>query len=583
VTEIVVITGASAGIGRATAELFGRRGANVVLIARGEDGLQAAADAVQAAGGAALAVPTDVADFDAVERAAEQAEDRFGPIDVWVNVAFTSVFAPFWEIKPDEFRRVTEVSYLGFVHGTMVALARMRPRDRGTIVQVGSALGYRAIPLQSAYCGAKHAVNGFTESVRCELLHEGSKVRITVVQMPAVNTPQFSWVLSRLPRQPQPVPPIYQPEVAAQGVVFAADHADRKEHWVGASTAGTIMAQKFAAPVLDRYLARTGFDSQQTNERVAPGRPNNLWHPVDQAPGSDEGAHGVFDSRAHGRSAQLTVTERVEEAGATVRRALGSLLGAARTRAPQHPWSAATSQQMDPDVLPAGQQTPSSSQETPVSSQDGPPVPQASPSAQPGAPASDAGAPPVDHDANLAKHGTDLNEHGTDLAEHDTSLADQDTAVVDHDTSVPDIDPSLPEPNVASEVDQQGPSANRHSFLDDIETPLADQDARAGDLDVPLSGENRSWTDQGVVPPTQVDVPPGQGAALSTDDAPLDHYDGPSVQHTAPAQDAAPLRLEDLSHDQTDDWPSEDGRAQAEDDESAGEDADSTDRPSVQS
>ena len=167
----------------------------------------------------------------------------------------------------------------------------------------------------------------------CELLHEGSKVRITVVQMPAVNTPQFSWVLSRLPRQPQPVPPIYQPEVAAQGVVFAADHADRKEHWVGASTAGTIMAQKFAAPVLDRYLARTGFDSQQTGERAEPGRPNNLWQPVDQPPGSDEGAHGVFDSRAHGRSAQLTVTERVEEAGATVRRALGSLLGAARSPA----------------------------------------------------------------------------------------------------------------------------------------------------------------------------------------------------------------------------------------------------------
>ena len=312
-TETVVITGASAGIGRATAELFGRRRANVVLIARGEDGLRAAATAVEAAGGNALAVPTDVADFQAVDRAAEQAESRFGPIDVWVNVAFTSVFAPFWEIKPAEFRRVTEVSYLGFVHGTMAALARMRPRDRGTIVQVGSALGYRSIPLQSAYCGAKHAVNGFTESVRTELMHDGSNVRITIVQMPAVNTPQFSWVLSRLPRRPQPVPPIYQPEVAAKGVVFAADHPDRKEHWVGASTVGTIVAQRIAAPLLDRYLARTGYDSQQTKEPAGPGQPTNLWEPVDQQPGSDHGAHGDFDDASHSRSAQLSVTEAVEK------------------------------------------------------------------------------------------------------------------------------------------------------------------------------------------------------------------------------------------------------------------------------
>ena len=299
--QTVVITGASGGIGRATARLFGERGARVVLIARGQAGLDAAAADVAKAGGTPLAITADVADYRQVAAAARQAEDHFGPIDVWVNDAFTSVFAPFSEITPDEFRRVTEVSYLGYVHGTRAALERMRPRDHGTIVQVGSALGQRSIPLQSAYCGAKHAVNGFTSALRCELLHEGSGVQITVVQMPAVNTPQFSWVRSRLPRHPQPVPPIYQPEVAARAVLFAADHPGRKQYWVGMSTTATLLAEKFASPLLDRYLARTAYDSQQTGEASPHWKPGNLWHPLDAAPGTDHGAHGEFGAKAHPR------------------------------------------------------------------------------------------------------------------------------------------------------------------------------------------------------------------------------------------------------------------------------------------
>jgi NAD(P)-dependent dehydrogenase (short-subunit alcohol dehydrogenase family) len=323
-TQTVVITGASAGIGRATARHFGRRGANVALIARGEAGLEGAAREVREAGGHALPIPTDVADFAAVQRAADRAERELGPIDVWVNVAFTSVFAPFKEIKPEEFKRVTEVSYLGFVYGTKVALGKMLPRDRGTIVQVGSALGYRSIPLQSAYCGAKHAINGFTESVRVELLHDHSNVHITTAQMPAVNTPQFSWVRSRLPRHPQPVPPIYQPEVAAQGIVFAADHPEHKEYWVGASTVGTIFAQKFAAPVLDRYLARTGYSSQQTGDKPAPDGPGNLWHPEDEEPGEDHGAHGVFDNEAHRGSMQLWVAQHIDSVASKTASTVGS-------------------------------------------------------------------------------------------------------------------------------------------------------------------------------------------------------------------------------------------------------------------
>ena len=261
------------------------------------------------AGGTALPIAADVADYDAVERAAERAEREFGAIDVWVNVAFTSVFAPFTKIEPGEFRRVTEVTYLGYVYGTMAALGTMLPRDYGTIVQVGSALGSRSIPLQSAYCGAKHAINGFTSSLRCELLHEKSGVHVTVVQMPAVNTPQFSWVRSRLPKHPQPVPPIYQPEVAARGVVFAADHPQRKEYWVGGTTAAAIIANKLAPALLDRYLARTGYGSQQTDQAADPGQPDNLLNPVDGINGHDHGTYGIFGDRSHDRSVQLWLSQ----------------------------------------------------------------------------------------------------------------------------------------------------------------------------------------------------------------------------------------------------------------------------------
>jgi len=308
-TRTVVITGASAGIGRAAARLFGARGDRVALIARGQAGLEGATRDVQEAGGQALAISADMADYDQVVAAARQAQERFGPIDVWVNVAFTSVFAPFSEITAEEFRRVTEVSYLGFVHGTMAALALMRPRGRGTIVQVGSALGERSIPLQSAYCGAKHAINGFTSSLRCELRHEKSGIHVTVVQMPAVNTPQFSWVRTRLPRHPQPVPPIYQPEVAARGVVYAADHPGRRQYWVGASTTATLLANRVVPGLLDRYLARTGYGSQQTGQAVDQGRPDNLYRPVDRASGRDFGSRGEFDDRSHDRSPQLWVAQ----------------------------------------------------------------------------------------------------------------------------------------------------------------------------------------------------------------------------------------------------------------------------------
>jgi len=267
--EVVVVTGASAGVGRATAVRFARRGARVALLARGQKGLDGAVSEVESAGGTAMAVSVDVADAAAVGAAARRVESELGPIDVWVNNAMTSVLAPFTEVSMEEFRRVTEVTYLGYVHGTRTALDLMLPRDRGVIVQVGSALAYRGIPLQAAYCGAKHAIQGFTESVRCELLHRRSRVRIGMVQMPALNTPQFGWVLSRLPNHPQPVPPIYQPEVAARAVVHLAEHP-RRELWVGGTTVATLLANSVAPGLLDRYLGRTARRTCGHRSRATP-------------------------------------------------------------------------------------------------------------------------------------------------------------------------------------------------------------------------------------------------------------------------------------------------------------------------
>jgi NAD(P)-dependent dehydrogenase (short-subunit alcohol dehydrogenase family) len=314
--KVVVVTGASSGVGRAVVRELARRGARLGLLARGEDGLAGARADVESAGSTAVAVPTDVGDADHVEAAAARVERELGPIDVWINDAMTSVFAPFWEILPEEYRRTTEVTYLGAVFGTMAAVRRMRARDAGTIVQVGSALAYRGIPLQSAYCGAKHAMQGFTESLRCELLHEQSRVKITMVQLPALNTPQFDVVRSRLPRKAQPVPPIYQPEVAARAIAWAAEGHDRREVWVGGSTVITIAGNNVAAGIGDRYLARTGFDAQQTSESEA-DRPDNLFEPLS----GDRGAHGRFDARAKRRSWQALA--------ATRRRALLALVGGA--------------------------------------------------------------------------------------------------------------------------------------------------------------------------------------------------------------------------------------------------------------
>ncbi|MGH7683176.1 MAG: SDR family oxidoreductase [Vulcanimicrobiaceae bacterium] len=298
--EVVVITGASAGIGRACVREFAKRKCKIGLIARGVDGLEGARKEVEQAGGEALVLPTDIADPAAVERAADAVESRFGPIDTWVNVAFANVFSEFVELTPEEYRRITDVTYLGYVWSTVSALRRMLPRNHGTIVQVGSALAYRSIPLQSAYCGAKAAIRGFTDSIRCELVNRGSKVYITMVQMPAVNTPQFSWGRTKLPRKPQPVPPIFQPEVAARAVWYVAHHR-RREMLVALSTMLAVNGQKFAGGLLDFYLGKTGYSSQQYDGNVSPDRPDNLFEPVK----GDWGAHGDFDERSKSQSWQL--------------------------------------------------------------------------------------------------------------------------------------------------------------------------------------------------------------------------------------------------------------------------------------
>jgi NADP-dependent 3-hydroxy acid dehydrogenase YdfG len=328
-TPVVVVTGASAGVGRATVRAFAQAGASVGLLARDHEGLEAAAEEVRASGVRAVTASVDVADAEAVDQAAAMFEDELGPIDVWVNNAMTSVFSPVHELDPAEVRRVTEVTYLGSVNGILAALARMRPRNAGTIVQVGSALAYRGIPLQAAYCGSKHAIRGFVDSLRCELAHDRLAVKVTTVHLPALNTPQFGWVRNRLPDHPQPVPPVYQPEVAARAIVWAAKHPRREVH-VGMPTVATIWANKVAPGWVDRYLGRTGYESQQlelpSEAAVGAERPDNLWAPV---PG-DHGAHGIFDDQASSSSPQLAFTthRRVAVAAAAVA-ALG-VMGARR-------------------------------------------------------------------------------------------------------------------------------------------------------------------------------------------------------------------------------------------------------------
>lgn len=305
-SETVVITGASAGVGRALARAYGERGANVALLARGEAGLQGAAHDVEARGGRALAIPTDVSDAAQVTAAADRVEAELGPIDTWINNAMVTVLARTWDVTPEEFRRVTEVNYLGFVHGTLAALSHMRPRDRGTIVQVGSALAFRGIPLQSAYCASKHAIEGFTESLDAELIAEDSRIRLCEAHLPGLNTTQFTWGRNKLPNRPQPVPPIFQPEVAAEAIVWTADTGRRKTY-VAASTTVTIWGNRLAQGLVARYLGLTNIDAQQTDEPVPTEPLDNLFSPADQD--EDRGSHGPFDDQAKPRSVAQTVSK----------------------------------------------------------------------------------------------------------------------------------------------------------------------------------------------------------------------------------------------------------------------------------
>ncbi len=329
--EVVVITGASAGLGRATARAFARRGAHFGLLARGRDRLEEAKRDVEEAGGRAIAVPVDVAHADQIETAAVEVEKAFGPIDIWINNAMVSVFAPVTDISPDEFKRVMEVTFLGYVYGTQAALRRMLPRDEGVIVQVGSALAYRGIPLQSAYCAAKHAVQGFCDSLWSELIHDGSRVRMTMVQIPALNTPHFDWVKSHLPFRPQPVPPIYQPEMAADAVVWAAHHGKR-DVWVGAPVVGAIVSDRVAPALVDHLLASKGYESQQSNERDDPTRAHNLW---DSAPGA-QSARGRFDTVAHDSSVQFWLARNKRGLAGALAIAIGAIAAWRHVRGGAH-------------------------------------------------------------------------------------------------------------------------------------------------------------------------------------------------------------------------------------------------------